>query len=85
MAQAEGIPPSKLWINRRLVCSYLITFSIANATKNLENGEKALIKFPADVEFMIKKENGQVKVNSEHLAWMLGHDIETFPFSQMIK
>lgn len=85
MARLEGIYPAALWMNKRLVCSYLITFSIANVSRNLKDGEKALIKFPAGMEFLVEKDNGKVKINRERLAQKLDTHLKDFPLSQILE
>lgn len=85
LAQAEGIQPSQLWTDKRLVCSYLISLSMEDIGKNLKNGEKALIKFTNNLEFMVIKKNGKITVNLTHLAWMLGHDLSEIPFSKILR
>ena len=85
MAQAEGISPSELWSNKKLVCSYLITFSIANVGRQLEDGEEFLLKFPANLEFAVKKENGKIKVNRERLTQKLEANLKDFPLSHVLE
>ena len=65
MAKAEGVNPTSVWNNKQLVSSYLITYSVAIAARSMDNEEKALIKFPhkENLEFIVKKDNGKVKIN----------------------
>ncbi|MGK7941748.1 MAG: hypothetical protein AB4062_16685 [Crocosphaera sp.] len=80
MAKVEGISSADLWKNHQLVSSYLITYTIAIAARSLENEEKALIKFPSqeNLEFIVHKENGQIKINRGFLNQHLENKMKDF-------
>ncbi len=83
MAKAEGISSADLWNDRQLVSSYLITYTIAIAGRSLENEQKALIKFSSqeNLEFIIHKENGKVKVNRDLINRHLENKMKDFVFN----
>ncbi len=69
IAKAEGMSSSGLWNDHQLVSSYFITYAVAIAARSIENEERVLIKFPskANLEFIVHKENGKVKINRDFL------------------